>query len=187
MFYSCSQNDTLENNNGCGSSTFDCAQFADVNAISLGSSSKEALGMDRASDILLEFSIYTMRSEIIEHAFCGMDELSKMGSAGQPLWQRQQGNNGCEILNDGEYSKQFAEVDTTLSEIVKLMEVGESQNLPSFDPYQTELPLTTTVTPTATPQSEGSRAMAYIKMAPICIVELLMEVVSYFFHPFPFS
>lgn len=183
MLYSCFQNDTLQNNNGCGSSAFDSAQFADANGPLLDSSSKE----DRASDILLGFSIYTMGSEIIEHAFRGMDELAKIGIAEQPLWQRQPQNSSCEILNDTEYLKQFGEVDTTLSEIVKLMEVGESQNLPSFDTYQTEHPITTTLTPTVTSHSEGSRAMAYITMAPICIVELLMDVVSYFFFPFPFS
>ncbi|ESW21708.1 hypothetical protein PHAVU_005G093100 [Phaseolus vulgaris] len=136
------------------------------------------MSIDRASDLLLGFSIYTepIRTGIIEHAFCGMDELSKIGIAGHPLWQRET-NNGCEILNNIEYLRQFGEVDTTLREIVKLMEVGESQNLPSFDTHQTELP-TSTVTPTVTPhtQTEGSRDIAYINMAPICIVELLMDV-----------
>jgi len=190
MLSLCSQNDILQNNNGCGSWALASQQFVDANDTILDTSSKEVLmSIDRASDLLLGFSIYTepIRTGIIEHAFCGMDELSKIGIAGHPLWQRET-NNGCEILNNIEYLRQFGEVDTTLREIVKLMEVGESQNLPSFDTHQTEPP-TSTVTPTVTPhtQTEGSRDIAYINMAPICIVELLMDVVSYFFHPFPSS
>ncbi|XP_068498424.1 homeobox-leucine zipper protein PROTODERMAL FACTOR 2-like [Phaseolus vulgaris] len=179
------ENDILQNNNGCGSWALASQQFVDANDTILDTSSKEVLmSIDRASDLLLGFSIYTepIRTGIIEHAFCGMDELSKIGIAGHPLWQRET-NNGCEILNNIEYLRQFGEVDTTLREIVKLMEVGESQNLPSFDTHQTELP-TSTVTPTVTPhtQTEGSRDIAYINMAPICIVELLMDVMSTELH-----
>lgn len=189
IFYLCFQNDTLQNNNGIGSSE----QFVDGNGTLFDSSSTDVfMGMDGASDLLLGFSIYTepIRSEIIEHAFSAMNELSKIGVAGQPLWQPQTNNNGCEILNYAEYSKQFNEVDSSLKEIVKLIEVGESQNLPSFDTHQTEVPESSVTLPTVAPGTEGSRHVAFINMSPMCIVGLLMDVVSYlfiFFHPFPSS
>ncbi|CAJ1956764.1 unnamed protein product [Sphenostylis stenocarpa] len=183
------ENETLQNNNSYGSSIFASEQFADGNGTLLDSSSSDwftgiGVDMDRASDLLYGFSIYPepTKSGIIEHAFFAMEELSKIGIAGQPFWQRQ-GNTRCEILNDIEYLRQFGQVETTLREIVKLMEVGEPQYLPSFGTYHTEDPLSI-VTPTVGPQTEGSRDIAYIKMAPICIVELLMNVVSFFFHPF---
>jgi len=68
---------------------------------------------NRASDFFLGFSVYTgpIKTRIIEHGFCVMDELSKIGIVGQPLWQCHI-NKGCEILNDIEYLRQFGEVDT---------------------------------------------------------------------------
>ncbi|TKY48967.1 Homeobox-leucine zipper protein HDG2 [Spatholobus suberectus] len=159
------KNDTSQNNNGSGS----MALSTDV-IMGIG------LNMQRASDLLFGFSIYAepTKTKIIGYSCSAMDELSKIGIAGKPLWQPQT-NNRYEILNDIEYLRQFGQVDTTLREIVKLIEVGEPQNLPSFDSYLTEQP-TLKTTPRVALQTESSRDMAYIKMTPISIVELLMDV-----------
>ncbi|KAL2986347.1 hypothetical protein AAZX31_12G201400 [Glycine max] len=132
--------------------------------------------MQRASDLIFGFSIFAepMKTEIIEHARLAMDELVKLGTAGHPLWQPQP-KDRFDILNQIEYLRQFGEVDTALREIVKLIEVGEPQNLPSFDTYQTEQPASKE-TPTVALQTEASRDMAFINMSPISIVELLMDV-----------
>ncbi|XP_027343305.1 homeobox-leucine zipper protein MERISTEM L1-like [Abrus precatorius] len=133
--------------------------------------------MQRASDLLFGFSIYAepTKGKIIEKAFSAMDELSKLGVAGQPLWQPQT-NDRFDTLNHIEYLRQFGQADTTLREIVKLIEIGEPQiELPSFDLYQTDHP-TSKATPRAALQIEASRDMATINMSPTNIVELLMDM-----------
>ncbi|RDY07422.1 Homeobox-leucine zipper protein PROTODERMAL FACTOR 2, partial [Mucuna pruriens] len=178
VFY---QNDTLQNNNGNGSSAFSSEQSTNVNTPLSDSSSTDmimsnGLIMHRASDLLFGFSIYAepTKTRIIEHTCSAMYELLNIGIAGQPLWQPHT-NDGYEILNVVEYSKQFGQVDPTLSEIVKLMEVGEPQNLPSFDAYQTEPPISNATLGVAL-QIEASRDTAYINMTPISVVELLMDM-----------
>lgn len=186
-FHLSSQNDISQNNNiGSGSLAFSSEQSADANATLWDCCSTDEIlsagfNMQRASDLIFGFSIFAepMKTEIIEHARLAMDELVKLGTAGHPLWQPQP-KDRFDILNQIEYLRQFGEVDTALREIVKLIEVGEPQNLPSFDTYQTEQPASKE-TPTVALQTEASRDMAFINMSPISIVELLMDVVSYFF------
>ncbi|XP_061358229.1 homeobox-leucine zipper protein PROTODERMAL FACTOR 2-like [Gastrolobium bilobum] len=131
--------------------------------------------MERACDLLFGVSIYAEpnKSGIIDLACSAMNELSKIAVAGEPLWQPQK-ENRYETLNDIEYLRQFGQVDTTLREIMKLIEV-EPQHLPSFGSYQTEHP-TSNAPPRETLQIEASRDMAYINTSPINIVEFLMDV-----------
>ncbi|KAK7324662.1 hypothetical protein VNO77_28398 [Canavalia gladiata] len=134
------------------------------------------INMKRASDLLFGFSIHAepTKTNIIEYACSAMDELYHMGVAGQPLWQTRT-NDRYETLNDIEYLRQFGQVDATLREIVKLIEVGEPQILPNFDSYQTEYP-TWKATPSISLQIEASRDVAYVNMSPINVVELLMDM-----------
>ena len=122
------------------------------------------------------------KTKIIDLAHSAMDELSKIGVAEKPLWIPQK-DDKYETLNDIEYLRQYGEVDETLREIMKLVEVRETQNFPGFGSYRSEHP-SSSATPRAALQTEASRDMAYIKMSPINLVELLMDVVGYFFIDF---
>lgn len=123
---------------------------------------------ERARDLFMGFSIFTepMKTEIIEHARSAMEELLKIGTAGHLLWKPQP-KDRYDILNQIEYMRQFGQVDSTL-------------NSPTFATYQTEQPASME-TPTVALQTEASRDMAFINMSPISIVELLMDVVSFYF------
>lgn len=121
--------------------------------------------MQRASDLLLGVSIYALPTEakIIDFVRSAMDELSKIGVAGKPIWQPQE-EHRYETLNEIEYLTHFCPVDATLREIVKLVEVGEPQK-----------------TNVGELQVESSRDVGYVNMFPINIVELLMDVVGFLF------
>lgn len=186
MFICHPQNDTSQNDDASGSSAFCSEQSANANTTISDSSSTNAvpnigLNMPRASDLLFGVSIYAepTKTKIIENAYSAMDELSKICVAGQPLWQPHT-KDRYEILNDIEYLRQFGQVDTTLEEIFKLIEVGQPQNLPSLDTYQIDNP-TLSTTPNSALQIEASRDTAYVNMTPTSIVELFMDVVSYLF------
>ncbi|KAL2331592.1 hypothetical protein Fmac_019173 [Flemingia macrophylla] len=165
------KNDISQNYNGSGSPVLSSEYSANV---TLSDCSSTDMIMSNC-DLLFGLSIYAepTKSKIIEYLCLAMDELSKIGIAGNPLWQRDT-NHNCETLNHIEYWRQFGPVDATLREIVKLMEVGESQILPSFDMCQTQHP-TSKTTPRGA-LTESSRDVAHVKMTPISIVELLMDV-----------
>ncbi|KAK6230342.1 hypothetical protein QUC31_001860 [Theobroma cacao] len=75
--------------------------------------------MHRASDILMAFSICsdTKKNEIIEQAKEALEELKKMASMGEPLWQRR---DNMEILDGIQYLKQLRRYDLTADMIVKM-------------------------------------------------------------------
>lgn len=173
-FHLSSQNDISQNNNiGSGSLAFSSEQSADANATLWDCCSTDEIlsagfNMQRASDLIFGFSIFAepMKTEIIEHARSAMEELLKIGTAGHLLWKPQP-KDRYDILNQIEYMRQFGQVDSTL-------------NSPTFATYQTEQPASME-TPTVALQTEASRDMAFINMSPISIVELLMDVVSFYF------
>lgn len=149
---------------------------ANTNAASSDSSSTNVimnvgLNITRASDLLLGVSIYAeqTRTKILDLARSSMDELSKIVVAGKPLWQPQKGER-YETLNEIEYLRQFGQVDATLREIVKLVEVGKSKENEEEDL-----------------KIESSRDTADINMSPINLVELLMDVVGFINHDFSLS
>ncbi|KAK7272437.1 hypothetical protein RJT34_29031 [Clitoria ternatea] len=167
--------------NGSGSPAFSSEQSANANAtLSDSSSTSVIMGMgvntQRASDLLFGLSIYAepTKTRLIEYVFSAMDELWRIGTAGQPLWHPQT-NYGYETLNDIEYLKQFGHVETTLREIMKLIEVGEPQNFPSYS-NQNENPTLPRAIPSVALQIEATREMAFVKMSPTNIVELLMDM-----------
>ncbi|KAK7256303.1 hypothetical protein RIF29_29744 [Crotalaria pallida] len=124
----------------------------------------------RASDILFGVSIHAKpnnKAEIIDLAYSAMNELSMIGVAGKPLWQLQN-HDRHQTLDNVEYLKQFG----TLKGIMKLVEVREPQSLPT-DPHESS---TSNATHNETLQVEASRDMEYIKMRPIDLIELLMDM-----------
>ncbi|KAK7282538.1 hypothetical protein RIF29_11404 [Crotalaria pallida] len=132
----------------------------------------------QASDISSGVSIHAepIKQKIIDLAYSAMDELFKIGIAGEPLWQTQKGNY-LETLDEIEYLRQFGQIDEKLKDdIVNFAEVGEPQSLlPSAESSKPN-PSTSNVTMSPTLQVESSRDMAYINMSPIKLIELLMDM-----------
>ncbi|AES66322.1 hypothetical protein MtrunA17_Chr2g0310521 [Medicago truncatula] len=89
--------------------------------------------MQRASDHtgVLIFST-PINNRIIDCACSAINELCKIGLVENNVWHQHK-DNRYKILHDIEYLKQFGRVDATLMEIIRLVEVGELQTLPSFD------------------------------------------------------
>jgi homeobox-leucine zipper protein len=140
-----------------------------------------SLNMQRASD-LPGVSIFSepINNKIIDRARSAMNELCKIGTAENNVWHQHK-EHRYEILDDIEYLKQFGRVDATLMEIVRLVEVGELQTLPSFNLCRNQKSMYTMEVFEQGLQIEASRDTALIKISPTKLVELLMDVVSFRF------
>ncbi|XP_019451675.1 PREDICTED: homeobox-leucine zipper protein MERISTEM L1-like [Lupinus angustifolius] len=132
--------------------------------------------IQRASDILFGVSIHSdpTKSQIIDLSYSAMHELSIIGNLGEPLWQPQN-HHRHQTLNKKEYLRQFGQMDDTLRDIIKLVEVGQPQSLSNLDSYLCENSISK-VNKNEGLQVEGSRDMEYIKMSASDIVELLMDM-----------
>ena len=142
---------------------------------------RRIINMQRASDLLVGVTMSVpINNQIIDRARSAMNELCKIGLAeNNPVWLQHR-EHRYEILNKIEYLKQFSQVDASLMELVKMVEVGDLQTLPSFDSCRIQDPMSTKEVFGQGLQIEGSRDMALIKISPTKLVELLMDVVSYF-------
>ncbi|XP_028807699.1 homeobox-leucine zipper protein ROC2-like [Neltuma alba] len=131
---------------------------------------------ERASDLLLVVSFYAepVRTKIIELSGSAMDELTKLAVSEGMFWQPKQ---NYETLDAVQYIRHFGNVDGTLNEIIKMVEIGEPEYLPFFNscPIETELNLKQ-ATPAEAYEVEASRDSAYVRMNPIEIAEWLMDV-----------
>ncbi|CAK8579293.1 unnamed protein product [Lathyrus sativus] len=132
--------------------------------------------MQRASDLLLGVSMFAepINFKIIDRASLAMNELCNVGIIGKPLWH-QHNSNQYEILNGIEYLK-YVGHDAMLMDIVKLVEVGEIQTLPSFDSYGNQINSISNENSIQGLHIEASRDTAMINAGPNDIVELLMNV-----------
>jgi len=77
--------------------------------------------------------------------------------------------------------KQFSQVDALLIDIVKMVEVGDLETIPSFDSCRNKNPMSTKEIFGQGLPIEASRDMALIKISPTKLDELLMDVVSFLF------
>ncbi|KAE8734906.1 putative CTD small phosphatase-like protein 2 [Hibiscus syriacus] len=133
--------------------------------------------MNRASDLLMAVSIGAElnKNKIIEQAIGAMDELVKMATMGEPLWQRQ-GNGGTETLNGIQYLREFGCFDATMEDIIRMVEIGEPELIPSFDYFPPDNPTPTFLKPEFEPLNiEASRDTGLVNMNAMNIVELLMD------------
>ncbi|XP_024018593.1 homeobox-leucine zipper protein PROTODERMAL FACTOR 2, partial [Morus notabilis] len=146
----------------------------------------------RATDLLMSFSIRTEenKGKIAELASKAMDELRKMATTGGPLWTLDQDKN-METLNDIEYFKEFVNMNATLMDLMRMVEVGQFKPLPrypksdkeffssteDFDEEFLHLDLRVYDKPPSQEQlySKGSREIGYVEMKPAKLVELLMD------------
>ncbi|KAI9083090.1 hypothetical protein K1719_034994 [Acacia pycnantha] len=133
---------------------------------------------ERASDLLLvmSFSAEPMRSSIIELSGSAMEELKKLVVSGDIFWQRLEGKEKYETLNGVQYMRHFGDVDKTLKQIIKMVEIGEPEYLPFFDSRPIESDLKLKATPAEAYDVEASRDFAYLRMNPIDIAEWFMDV-----------
>ncbi|GMJ05129.1 protodermal factor 2 [Hibiscus trionum] len=131
--------------------------------------------MSRVSDLLMAVSIVTdpNRNKTIEKATKAMEELVKLATTGEPLWQR---DDGIETLNEVQYMMEFSSLEATIQDIIRMVEVGQPQLFPSFDSFDLNAPTPPSVTPEPEHlHMEASRHTAYINMNPMNIVGLLMD------------
>lgn len=137
----------------------------------------------RASDLLMAVSIGAdaNKNKIIEQAIEAMEELIKLASKGEPLWQRKGNNPEFETLNGLQYLREFGSVDATMEEIIKIVEMGESQCLPTFDDQfpsgSQDIPTPPSKLDFEPLHIEASREVGFVNMNPLNIVELLMDLV----------
>ncbi|XVE80321.1 hypothetical protein DITRI_Ditri14bG0130500 [Diplodiscus trichospermus] len=136
--------------------------------------------MHRVSDLLMKVSIGAEpnKNKIIEQAIGAMEELIKMATMGEPLWQP---HGDCESLNGLQYLREFAVFDATMEEIIRMVETSEHPCLPSLD-CNNEFPSGSQTMPTSSLKLkfdplhiEASRAVGFVNMNPINILELLMD------------
>ncbi|GAV60649.1 START domain-containing protein [Cephalotus follicularis] len=133
--------------------------------------------MPRASDLLMSVSVGadSNKGNIIELAITAMDEVTKKALKGEPLWELK-GGNGSETLNAIEYLKEFGSLDETLKAIIKLVEVSDHSPFSCSDANgdfsgggQKKLGVEPFMI-------EASRYTAIVRMRPMNLVELLMDV-----------
>ncbi|KAE8654241.1 hypothetical protein F3Y22_tig00117056pilonHSYRG01205 [Hibiscus syriacus] len=133
--------------------------------------------MNWASDLLMPVSIGAdlNKNKIIEQAIRDMDELIKMATMGEPLWQRQ-GNGGMETLNGIQYLREFGCFDATMEDIIRMVEIGEPELFPSFDYFHPDNQTPTFLKPEFEPLNVGAtRDIGLVNMNTMNIVELLMN------------
>lgn len=135
--------------------------------------------INRASDLLMALSVSadTNKAKISDMAFSAMEELTKMALEREPLWQRK-GSSETETLNGLEYMKEFASVDATLKEIMRMVQVGDP-NAEQF-PFGDESHIRPILGEKFSEEHlhcEASRQIGLVCMNPISIVEFLMNVV----------
>lgn len=146
--------------------------------------------IQRASDLLMAVSVSAEvnKMKITEVAVSAMEELAKKALAGAPLWQLQE-DGKTEVLSDLEYMREFGHIDATLMDIMKMVEVGEPQRLPisldtstnSGSSFESEYrPILPQELLGPEPlHTEASRKTGLIRVNPLSIVELLMDLVGF--------
>lgn len=113
----------------------------------------------------------------MEQAVAAMNDLTRLALAeGEPLWQRR---GDMEILNGLQYLRDFTGIDSMLlDEVMRLIEISEQNGSASFELPSSSTGPTFEFNPL---HIECSRAIGFVGMAPMTIIELLMDLVINFF------
>ncbi|KAH8518422.1 hypothetical protein H0E87_000321, partial [Populus deltoides] len=138
---------------------------------------------DRASDLLMAVSVGSdaNKKKINEMAVSAMDELVRKCLAGEPLWQHRQ-DCDLEILNEGEYIREFRPFDASLGELMRIIEMEDPQNLANL--YESNAstngtqhkPMFQRDAEKNFLQTEASRHIGFVRMDATSLVECLMDV-----------
>lgn len=150
----------------------------------------------KATDLLMSVSLSADNNkhkikELVENA---MDEVTKMFTEGDPLWQHDL-DKGIEVLNMVEYQRIFhSNLDTTLEDIIRMIAVDAP--LDNYLPDLNGIIIASNNSNLLTGEDmvnqgqiikssnnvhHGSREVGYLPMPAISIVEILMDVVRYYF------
>jgi homeobox-leucine zipper protein len=166
----------------------------DNNLSDCGSTSSVGSNFHRASDLLMAVSVSAdvNKMKINELVVAAMEELRNMAIEKEPLWRLQQ-DGKTEILNDIEYMGQFGHVDATLKEIMRMVEVGEPHFLSSLDSTSESSSFESVYKPNWRKEhelepilhTEASRETGHVRMNPVSLVGMLMDLVDNFcfLHP----
>ncbi|KAK9733782.1 hypothetical protein RND81_04G092000 [Saponaria officinalis] len=117
----------------------------------------------RATDLLMSLSLFEdiTKNNIKEHAENAMDEVTKLFTEGEPLWQHDM-DIGIEVLNNAEYVRRFSpNLNTTLDEIIRIISVDAPIDHPRLEPSNGD---------------QATREIGYVQMPALCVVEMLMDV-----------
>ncbi|XP_027348169.1 homeobox-leucine zipper protein ROC1-like [Abrus precatorius] len=144
--------------------------------------------IDRVCDLIVGMSLYTepTKSKVRELAHRAMYELSKVAVAGKPLWKSQNGQK-FETMDNIEYLRTYAGLEETIDGIKNLIKVGDHQDFPSFKSLRVGYAPKPKPPPRERNTIESSRVIKEVKMDPLNIVQLLMNVMNAEFQlPTPF-
>lgn len=132
---------------------------------------------EKESNHIVSVSVGTeeYKLRIQDLAVAAMEELTKVATGKEPLWQP---GMGSKVLYCVEYMKQFGQVDRTLQTIVA--NIGIEQTLQPLNlNYHTQIPALPNVEIHSQPlQTEASRETWFLVADPVHIVELLMNNVG---------
>ncbi|KAJ6776460.1 HOMEOBOX-LEUCINE ZIPPER PROTEIN MERISTEM L1 [Salix koriyanagi] len=141
---------------------------------------------DRASDLLMAVSVGSdaNKTKIIEMAVSAMEELVRKALAGEPLWQHRK-DCDHEILNEGEYIREFRPFDASLGELMRIIQMEDPQNFPNLydniaspNGTQQHKPMFQQDAENNLLQTESSRHIGFVRMDATRLVECLMDLVG---------
>ncbi|XP_011011276.1 PREDICTED: homeobox-leucine zipper protein MERISTEM L1-like [Populus euphratica] len=187
------QDDSMIQNNGYvpfNSDNYQSPQLSPRSEVESVSSTNMPLEInDRASDLLMAVSVGSdaNKKKINAMAVSAMDELVRKCLAGEPLWQHRQ-DCDLEILNEGEYIREFRPFDASLGELMRIIEMEDSQNLAKL--YESNAstngtqhkPMFQQDAEKNFLQTEASRHIGFVRMDATSLVECLMDVMKAEFH-----
>lgn len=131
------------------------------------------------------------KARIYDLAVAAAGELTQKACTAKPLWIFEE-DRETETLNVPEYKRRFESLDSTLEEVIRLLSVGEpnelsselSRNAKLLGKYGKEPDLMHLINGHQTAfKTEASRETEIVPMNPINIVDVLIDVVGSCFHP----
>ncbi|KAL4312114.1 hypothetical protein GQ457_01G005760 [Hibiscus cannabinus] len=133
--------------------------------------------VNRASNCFTGLSLGPDPNKVIEQGKRAMEEVVKLATTGQPMWQR---SGEIETLNVFQYLREFGCADATMDDIMKLVEVGQPRQLPNFNGNDTyfprDIPTPLSLTLGTEPlHVEASRDVGFVKLEVMDVVALFMD------------
>ncbi|KAL2496155.1 homeobox-leucine zipper protein PROTODERMAL FACTOR 2-like [Forsythia ovata] len=114
----------------------------------------------------------THKAKIMGQSFAASEELRQMVQEREPLWVFDV-DRSFEVLNFLEYNRRFSSLDPTLEEMIRVITMGGGPaELPNFNESGCRH-----VQPC---ESEASREIGIVSSNPISLVNMLMDVVSFY-------
>ncbi|KAL1811488.1 hypothetical protein ACET3Z_021553 [Daucus carota] len=140
----------------------------------------------RATELLMQVMVNaeSYKARIYDLAVAAAGELTQKACTAKPLWIFEE-DRETETLNVPEYKRRFESLDSTLEEVIRLLSVGEpnelsselSRNAKLLGKYGKEPDLMHLINGHQTAfKTEASRETEIVPMNPINIVDVLIDV-----------